>query len=526
MSTVATTRLAIRTIVAAVVVLLAVGMVASRADAHATLQETDPPDGAVVDEAPSKVTLRFDEAVELAPNGIQVLDSEGEQVQDEAVTTDGGLVVEVGVGGGDIQGTYTVAWRVLSEDGHNLAGSFVYHVGIQTGESVAVVEDADAAALMGWEGRLLGLGGLLVVVGAALLAIGEQPVRERVRRLVLVTALGSALGWGLALLAQTADLTATGLLDAFGQVPDIVSDTRSGTLLAARGVLMLLAALFAIRPLGARTLVPSLLAGLVALVIVSLGGHAWTGDPAAVSLPADFVHVAAASVWFGGLAALAVALPALDEPGPTVRRFSAWAFVAAVAVGVSGSISAWVELPALGDLFSSTYGRLILAKAAGFTVLVALGWWNRSRLVPALETRLPSLLRSVKVEVLVVVLVLGATAALIDAPPPEEPSGPIELSGESDGVAVDLSVLPGVVGDNGLHIYFFDGSGQPLDVDAVEVAVSTEDVPPRRVDVTPVTPSHVIAEGVSFPNSGVWTISVTAVRAGEATTIDLEATLE
>jgi copper transport protein len=380
---------------------------------------------------------------------------------------------------------------------------------------------------MGWEGRLLGLAGVLVAVGASLMAIGNEPVRHRVRRMVLITSVGSALGWGLALLAQTADLTGTGLLDALGNVVDIVTDTRSGTLLAARAILMLVAAIAAIGPIGRRTLMPSLVAALVTSVLISLSGHAWTGDPVAAAVTADLVHVLAAGVWFGGLAALAIAIPALDDAGPTVRRFSAFAFVAAIAVILSGSISAWIQLPTLADLFDSSYGRLILAKFLGFTVLVALGWWNRSRLIPALEEKLPALLQSVKGEVLVVVLVLGVTAALIDAPPPEpEASGPVQLAETSGDVSVVMDVLPGDVGDNSLHLFFYDGSGaEPVEVDAVEVAVSTGDVPPRKVDVIPVTPTHVIVESVSFPTPGTWTISVTAVRAGEPTTIDLEANI-
>ena len=50
---------------------------AGPAAAHATLVDTDPAQGEVLEEAPERVVLTFDEAVRGVPDAVQVFDAEG-----------------------------------------------------------------------------------------------------------------------------------------------------------------------------------------------------------------------------------------------------------------------------------------------------------------------------------------------------------------------------------------------------------------------------------------------------------------
>jgi copper transport protein len=159
-------------------------------------------------------------------------------------------------------------------------------------------------------------------------------------------------------------------------------------------------------------------------------------------------------------------------------------------------------------------------------VLVALGWANRSRLVPLVARAIGPLQRSLRVEVLVAAAVLAVTAALVNEPPPRsEPANePYEATATAtSGEVLDATVDPATAGPNDIHLYFFAGSGsEPLAVDAVEVAASTSGVPARRLQVTPITTNHVTVAGASLPSSGTWTIEVTAVQAGEPLTFTFE----
>jgi methionine-rich copper-binding protein CopC len=122
---------------------------ASPAGAHATLIGTVPAADAMLDAAPGAVELQFDEPVEVTDGAVQVFGPGGERVDRGTVDTDDGMTLRAPLDAGDT-GTYTVAWRVTSEDSHTITGSFVFHNGTQTGAVTLADDDADAASGDGW----------------------------------------------------------------------------------------------------------------------------------------------------------------------------------------------------------------------------------------------------------------------------------------------------------------------------------------------------------------------------------------
>jgi copper transport protein len=536
---------------AAILLVLVLGPGASPAGAHATLTGTTPAADELLDAPPDTVELRFDEPVETVEGAVRVFGPDGERVDAGTVeTADGGATLRAAVDG-DAEGTYTVAWRVTSEDSHALSGSFVYHVGTRTG---AVDVDGDGGdtttAWVGGAGRWLGFAGALAAIGAAAVALllaprSRRPVLtdagaidtraatdrptpahddgdalDRLRVVALVGAVAGAVGAAIALVAMVAESSGRGVYDAIALVGDIAPDTRTGRLALARiGLAAVAAVLAAVPALWRRSPLPVLVAAAASLVTVTLAGHAWTAPNRSVAVVSDLAHLGAVAVWTGGLLALLVALPALptgDGRARLATRFSAVALGAVVVVAVSGTVSGWQQVRTLEALTSTAYGRLLLAKVAGFAVLVVLGWLNRTRLVPLVERTVAPLTRSMRVEVAVAAVVLGLTAALIHQPPARaEVTEPYQTTVSAAGATLDLTVDPATAGPNDLHLYFLDAAGTaPLAVDAVQVTASTSGVPARRLPVTPVSTNHVTVAGASLPSAGTWTIDVTAIRAG------------
>ena len=149
------------------------GPLAGVAGAHATLIESTPGNDEVVAEAPSRVTLRFDEGVNVDDEGVKVLSADGDRVDSGPPDVrDGGRLVEVDVDDGGV-GTYTVSYRVLSDDGHVISGAYVYHVGERTGSAAVVSDDDDitAATVLGGIGRWLGFAGALLCGGVLAVAL-------------------------------------------------------------------------------------------------------------------------------------------------------------------------------------------------------------------------------------------------------------------------------------------------------------------------------------------------------------------
>ena len=91
------------------------------------------------------------------------------------------------------------------------------------------------------------------------------------------------------------------------------------------------------------------------------------------------------TAWVGGLAGLGMLRGALGTQFPgAARRFSAVAGACYVLVAVSGVAGA-VGRAGGWPTPASTYGLLLLAKIAVFTVLVAAGWQHRRRTLGGLH---------------------------------------------------------------------------------------------------------------------------------------------
>ncbi|MFF2641067.1 cytochrome c oxidase assembly protein [Streptomyces niveus] len=165
----------------------------------------------------------------------------------------------------------------------------------------------------------------------------------------------------------------------------------------------------------------ALLLAVAGLLPPAFTGHsagAGNHDAAVTSLA---LHLVGVAVWVGGLALLLVAAVRRDAGlGTAVRRFSALAFWAFVAVAASGVVNAVVRLPSAADVFSSRYGVLVLLKTVALLILGALGWWHRQRVLPTVGdggSRRP-FVKLAAGELLLMAAAMGLATALSRTPPP------------------------------------------------------------------------------------------------------------
>jgi copper transport protein len=168
---------------------------------------------------------------------------------------------------------------------------------------------------------------------------------------------------------------------------------------------------------------PALLLGAGFASGYSLSGHQAT-EPNSSSLTAvaDWVHLVAASVWVGGV----VALGAIVWPlAPALRRaaFLGFARIAIALVGVvviAGTYLAIVRLPAIDDLWTTSYGQLLIVKIGIVFVALAWGGFHHAFVRPRLERgeTPPVVARSLLGESAVVMAVLVLAAILVNGSPP------------------------------------------------------------------------------------------------------------
>ena len=161
---------------------------------------------------------------------------------------------------------------------------------------------------------------------------------------------------------------------------------------------------------------------LFALLPVAVTGHSSGGGSHDMATNSLLFHLVAAALWVGGLIALLThGRRRGADLALATTRFSAIALVCWIVMAVSGVINALVRLP-LGDLFTTNYGLLVVAKIAALLVLGGIGYLQRVRGVrDVVETGSgAALLRLAGIEVLLMFVTLGIAAALSRTPPPTD----------------------------------------------------------------------------------------------------------
>jgi copper resistance protein D len=157
-----------------------------------------------------------------------------------------------------------------------------------------------------------------------------------------------------------------------------------------------------------------LVAALLGMLSPAVTGHASTSESHEVAVTTVALHVTAASLWVGGLAAMLVLLGRRRELLQAVLpRFSTMAGACLGVVTVSGVFTAQVRLGSWAALFTTGYGALILAKAGALVLLGGLGLLTRRRMAAG---RTP-VLRWAGVEIAVMAVTLGLAAALSQSAP-------------------------------------------------------------------------------------------------------------
>ncbi|WP_019887777.1 copper resistance CopC/CopD family protein [Streptomyces purpureus] len=390
---------------------------ASPASAHAALTGSDPKDGAVVATAPKSVSLTFSEQVALGDDAIRVLDPSGKRVDTgELHDLCSGSVVKYAVGlhSGLPDGTYTVAWHLVSADSHPISGAFTFSIGAPSKTSVALPADPAGGGLVGalyGIARYLSYAGFVVLVGGAAFLLACWPRGAGVRPLQRLVVQGWVVltAATLAMLLLRHPYTGSGNLgDAFdlGGLKTVL-ETKTGAALISRLLLLGAAALFVAVLFGAYTRredeqeKKDLTFGLAIGGTVVAGGiagtwalseHASTGIQPGIAMPVDILHLLAAAAWLGGLTALLVALYRAPVPGierAAVRRFSTVAFWSVVILAATGLYQSWRQVGSWSALTGTAYGQLLLLKVALVAVLVGVAWFSRRWTARLAETAAP-----------------------------------------------------------------------------------------------------------------------------------------
>jgi copper transport protein len=535
--------------------------------AHAMLVGTTPETGSTVHRQPAEVTFKFDQPVGGTDGAVRVYNSAGDEVDDGNVSHPGGRQPWLGVGlePNLPDGTYTATYRVISADTHIVYGGLVFNLGHAStngGVSVAKLTGKEETG----EVTKLGIGVVrfldyltiaLMVGGLVFLAFAWRPGFGETRRdeprwdaaadafrrrAVSLLAFAVALGIVVSLLgillqgANAAGVSLWGSLKS--SIVEDTLDSRFGTVWLLRAVdwaaLGALLLLYVKAPQTRRWLtVPAAIGCAYLASTPAFAGHASVESPIAVMFPSDFIHVLAGSVWVGGVAFLLLALPVatsqLEPPErtrvllATLARFSPIALGAVVAIAVTGLVQAYIDIRRVADLFDTTYGLLVLAKMVLLVVLIGFGWVNRDRIIPRLRRLVEVAVapgsvgvlahRSLRGELVLMLVVFGVTAALISyAPPIDAGTGPFSTDTSLGPAELELSVEPAEVGLNQIRLDLIAKDGSQFTKTkelTINASLPDKEIGPLKLQVKEAGPGRFAVSGAQLTPSGTWDLEIT-----------------
>ncbi|UGY14764.1 copper resistance CopC/CopD family protein [Bradyrhizobium septentrionale] len=500
---------------ASLAALLVALCLATSAHAHAVLIAAEPADGSVLTEAPKTVVLRFNEAV--APTAVSLLDAAGKPRDVAIRAVDQSVTVTLPAG--LPQGTQVISYRVVSQDGHPVAGSLLFSIGVVSG-SAAPSGDGVLDALI-WLVRLGLYLGLFAGVGGVFFAawIGQGPAGERLIMWSLVTGLvGAVASLGL----QGVDLLN---LPLSGMLTWAAWAGAAGTSLFPAMLLAIAAMLIAAIAWRSPSFGAAFVRTAIAMICVGLSfavsGHAATASPQWLTRTALFIHGVGLAFWMGSLAPLAVlAWQRKESLLRVLQRFSTIAVPVVTLIALSGLALAVVQLESFRALIDTGYGNIMLVKLGLVVLLLGFAALNRLVFTPAIARefhRTRPLQRSIALEFVLMIAILGLVALWRFTPPPRalamSTDVPLAVHIHADAAMFQVLIAPGKVGQNDFVLQLMNGDASPF---AAKEATLTLSLPDRGIE--PMERSAALgADGywhvkkVPLPVPGRWHMQIDAL---------------
>jgi mono/diheme cytochrome c family protein/uncharacterized membrane protein len=266
---------------------------------------------------------------------------------------------------------------------------------------------------------------------------------------------------------------------------------------------------------------------------LSLGSHA-AAVPSftAVVVGLDFVHMAAASLWVGGLLQLCLVAALLgsdDRREPLaglIGQFSRMA-LAVLVIALTGLVQGVIQVGSLAALRDTPYGQALVVKVVLFLAMGAIGLWHWRVLGPRLAAAgrgaaagldaLRARFRwSALAEAGLGVLVLVATGLITAQQPAKDAAIALRhasASARAGDLALELTIWPGEPGVNRIELAV---SPTPREVEKVVVRLRHlgMEMGEQEVELRPTEDGTYQAQSGALSMSGQWEIEPIVRRTG------------
>lgn len=488
------------------------------AASHAALVASQPADGAVLQDAPRRLELRFNEPV--APLVLRLVSADGSSVVLDRYRLDGmTLVIDAPPVG---RGSHALSWRVASEDGHPVGGTILFSVGAPDAAAISGAAGGIDWTLRAaiWSAKLAIHAGLFVGVGGLCFGSFVAPLPPAARRVCVLTLVVALLALPLSLGLQGLDALGLSLARLFEHAVWHAALATSYAITAAVAAATLAVALAAFVFPPARYGKGLSLAALAGVgLALAASGHASAAPPQYVTRPAVFLHAVCISLWVGSLLPLGLILRVRrPDAALALARFSRAIPYALALLVAAGIVLAAIQLGRPSALWTTGYGAVLLAKLALVLALLGVAAFNRWRLTAragagdiAAARRLA---RSIFTEIALAAAIVAAAAAWRFTPPPRALDAVALRSAfvhvHAGKAMADLTITPARAGPVTAEIAVAAGDFGPLAAREVTLLLSNPaaGIEPIRRPASPAGEGLWRVDDLVLPVDGRWSVRI------------------
>ncbi|MBB3463145.1 copper resistance CopC/CopD family protein [Rhizobium sp. BK377] len=481
------------------------------ADAHAVLIASSPANNDILAVPPEKVLLRFNEAVRAVRFSMVAADGVTRGISANST----GAEVKAVLPDPLADGTVIFSYRVVSEDGHPIGGSIVFHVGKPSARS-SDVSDISAKALhvVIWLVTIGSTLGLAIIVGGAFFNCWFSPAGAR-RQSPTFTAMAIMLVLAGLYLQGLDDLGVGLVWSGLEPIAEVFSD-QTGVAQCLKLVAIVLAVLpFARHPRSAR------LASAAALVIASLAftltGHSSIAQPRFIAQASIFLHAAVLLFWIGSLPPLMSLSRSTEDPRP-LRFFSRLIPIPFVLMLLAGLLLAVMEIPRIEIAWSSLFARVLAVKVGLVAVLCGLALYNRFWLTaPALAGDPVARRRlrwSIGSEIGLALLIVAAASLWRFAGPEQyqyaHAQPPVSLHLHGQKAMAELEMTPQPDGTADIRVSILTSEFDPMQPRSVSLGLrnTLRGIEPLKYGLTNAADGTWVARNLPLSDIAGWSVDV------------------
>lgn len=387
------------------------------ASAHSHVIESNPSENEILHTIPPTVSVTFNAPIEASFYSLEVYNKAGDRIDaNESVVEENRL--EGKLPDKIENGSYTMKWKIVSNDGHPTEGSLSFQLEVAPPKKETtikeksstvekqemVIKDKKQANISTniepkneiglWQTLIQSILyiSLSLYIGVLFFHFKLLPknnffqMDRKSWQLLYFAYAGLVLSTVLSLPIQV--LNISGVLN-MSSIREVLSSTTFGTawLVAVSVLILLLITTYLMKKTKVNLLtILSFILLLAVMFTKSFIGHTMIVSVQAAAVAMNFLHLLSMSLWIGGLLAILILLPSVVRTihsaeqktlyWQVLQTFSSWSILFVSVLLASGVLNSLLHIDSVSSLVSTRYGQVLLAKIGLMFMMILFGTYH------------------------------------------------------------------------------------------------------------------------------------------------------